>query len=596
MRASTERRAKRTQRTGKKERRDRDARPRAKHAAVRAVVCAGRRGIELRPYPDDGSFRAPLRPEGAARPGDVVSLRFEARGRTRVMARLGRVGDPDLDFAALCDAHGLPKSFPPAVLRELEEVERRGDAAAERLDLGHVPFVTIDPARARDHDDAVFAERRGAGFRLHVAIADVSAFVPESGALDREARRRGNSVYLPDRVVPMLPERLSGDLCSLRPGEERLALAVELAIDADGTTRRLAVAPARIRSRAKLSYAEAAAAMEGAAAPSGEWSDSLDALAALAAVLRQRRIAEGSLDLELAEAEPVVDARGRVRAIERAQRTVAHRAIEEAMLAANRAIAELLVEARWPTLHRVHEPPDPAELAELEPVLASLGLWPGRMRRPPEAGDLPGLVEASRERADAGVVHALLVRAMKQARYADEPLGHFALAFERYLHFTSPIRRYADLVVHRAVKAALERGRPPRAPLDALADHLSRREREAAQAEYQALDWKRAALLLPRIGERFEGRVTGIAPVGLFVRLDAVHGDGLLPLRSLPRGARLDLRHSVLVLGRERIGLGDRVDVRLAGVDPARGRFALALARYSEAEPSRRPARRSHSG
>jgi ribonuclease R len=218
------------------------------------------------------------------------------------------------------------------------------------------------------------------------------------------------------------------------------------------------------------------------------------------------------------------------------------------------------------------------------------------MRRAPEERDLAGLVEASRERADARVVHSLLVRAMKQAHYAEEPIGHFALAFERYLHFTSPIRRYADLVVHRAVKALLAGEPRPRASLAALAEHLSRREREAAQAEYQALDWKRAALLLPRIGERFEGRVSTVAPVGLFVTLDAVHGDGLLPLRSLPRGARLDLRRSALVLGRERIGLGDRVDVRLASVDPARGRFALALAGYSEAERSRRPARRSHSG
>jgi ribonuclease R len=590
MRASTERRAKRKP---IRERREREARPRARRTALRAVVCAGRRGLELRPHPDDGSFRAPLRPEGAARPGDIVMVRFESRGRVRVASRLGRVGDPDLDFVALSEAHALPKTFPPACLRELEALERRGDTAEERVDLRDVPFVTIDPARARDHDDAVFAERRGRGFRLHVAIADVSEFVPAGEPLDREARKRGNSVYLPDRVVPMLPERLSGDLCSLRPGEERLALAVELAIDADGALRRLAVAPARIRSRARLAYEEAAAAMEGAGGAGAEWSDSLAALAEAASLLRGRRTESGSLDLELAEAEPVVDARGRVRAIGRASRTVAHCAIEEAMLAANRAVADLLVEARWPTLHRVHEPPDPAELAELEPVLAALGLWPGRMRRAPEAEDLPDLVEAARGRADAGVVHALLVRAMKQARYADAPLGHFALGFERYLHFTSPIRRYADLVVHRALKAALAGERPARAPLAPLAEHLSRREREAAQAEYQALDWKRAALLLPRIGERFEGRVSGMAPVGLFVTLDAVQGDGLLPLRSLPRAARLDLRRAVLSLGRQRIALGDRVSVRLVGVDPARGRFQLA---YSEADGSSRPARRSHSG
>jgi ribonuclease R len=558
-------------------------------------VCAAARGLELRPHPDDGSFRAPLGRDVAFTPGDIVSVRFERRGRVHAERRLGRIGDPELDFAALCDLHGLPREFPPAVLRELETPSHE-PADAARLDLRGLPFVTIDPLRARDHDDAVFAERRAGGFGLWVAIADVSHFVSPGSALDREAKKRGNSVYLPERVVPMLPERLSGDLCSLRPEQDRLALAVELAIDAGGEVRRLRVAAARIRSRAKLAYEEAAAVMEGAAPAQPERLDSLRALAELAAILRARRIAEGSLDLELAEPEPVLDAHGRVTAIGRAARSVAHRAIEEAMLAANRAIAELLVDAGWPTLHRIHEPPDPAALAELEPVLASLGLWPGRMRRPPAASDLPQLVEASRERADARVVHGLLVRAMRQARYADAPLGHFALAFQRYLHFTSPIRRYADLVVHRAVKGHLAGPRPARAHLAELAEHLSLRERASAQAEYQALDWKRAALLLPRIGQVFEGRVSTIAAPGLFVTLDAVMGDGLLPARALPRQAHLDLRRAVVTIGRERIRLGEPIGVRLAGVDPARGRFRLALAGYPEAGGSKRPARRSHSG
>ena len=201
-------------------------------------------------------------------------------------------------------------------------------------------------------------------------------------------------------------------------------------------------------------------------------------------------------------------------------------------------------------------------------MLASLGLWPGRMRRAPNAERPSGLVAAARERDDAGVVHGLLVRAMRQARYADAPLGHFALGFERYLHFTSPIRRYADLVVHRAVKAQLEGRRPARAPLEELAEHLSVRERASAKAEYQALDWKRAALLLPRVGQVFEGRVSTIAPPGLFVTLDAVRGDGLLPARALPRHARMDLRRALVTIGRERIRLGDRITVRLADVDP----------------------------
>src|SRR5688572_21376704 len=264
MTASTQRRAKRTKRVRtQREPRDKVPRARARPAAVRAIVCARRRGLELRPYPDDGSFRAPVRPEGAAQPGDIVTARFGSRGRVTVGPKLGRVGDPDLDFAALCDAHGLPKSFPPAVLRELEQVEARGENADERLDLRDVPFVTIDPLRARDHDDAVFAERSGPGFRLHVAIADVSAFVPEGGALDREARRRANSVYLPDRVVPMLPERLSGDLCSLRPDEQRAAIAVRMVIDANGRKRRHSFHRIMMRSRARLHYTQAQAAMDG---------------------------------------------------------------------------------------------------------------------------------------------------------------------------------------------------------------------------------------------------------------------------------------------------------------------------------------------
>jgi ribonuclease R len=560
------------------------------------VVNAAPRGLELRAHPDDGTLRAALRGRADLAPGDVVELRFEGRGRVLPGPRLGRVGDPDLDFEALCDAHGLPRLFPAACLRELESLAEGAADEPERLDLRGLPFVTIDPARARDHDDAVFAEPEGDGFRVWVAIADVSHYVPEGSALDREARARGNSVYLPERVVPMLPERLSGDLCSLRPEQDRLALAVELFVDAGGAPRRRRVATARIRSRARLAYEQAAAWMAGEGGADAALGASLAALAGAARRLRERRVADGSLDLDLVEAEPRVDEQGRVVAIGRAARTDAHRAIEEAMLAANRAVAELLVEAGWPALHRVHEPPDPGELAGLEPVLAALGLWPARLRRAPGPEDLPALVEGARERGAPAPVHALLVRAMRQARYADAPLGHFALGFGRYLHFTSPIRRYADLVVHRATKALLAGERAPRNRLAELAEHLSTRERAAAQAEYQALDWKRAALLLPRVGQLFEGRVSAVAPPGLFVTLDAVHGDGLVPARSLPRRAHLDLRRMSVSIGRTHIGLGDPVRVRLAGVDPGRGRFRLALVDHSERVRSPSRARRSHSG
>jgi ribonuclease R len=554
---------------------------------------ARRRGLELRGHPDDGRFRVPLRDRGTYTPGDVVALHIEARGRVRPGERLGRVGDSDLDALALRALHELPDAFPPACLRELPPSGGRRPEGA-RLDLTSLPFVTIDPARARDHDDAVFAEPDGAGVRLWVAIADVAHFVPPRSALDREARRRGTSVYLPDRVVPMLPEALSGDLCSLRPDVERLAVAVELAIAPDGEARTRRIAPARIRSHARLSYEEAATRM-AQARPRGDVGRSLAALARAAGWLRAHRLAAGSLDLDLTEPEPRVDAAGRVLSIGPAPRTQAHRAIEDAMLAANRAVARRLLDAGWPAIHRVHEPPDPDVLAALEPVLASLGLWSSRRRRAPEAGDLPALAAAARERGAPAPVHALLVRALRQARYSDASLAHFALGFEHYLHFTSPIRRYADLVVHRLLKAQLGGARRPRGALAELADHLSRRERAAAAAEYQALDWKRAALLLGREGDVFDGRVSAVAPPGIFVTLDEVCGDGLVPAYALRRGARLDLRAMTVRRGRSRLRLGDAVRVRLVGVDPARGRFRLALADQDDSGSASR-ARRSHSG
>jgi len=557
-------------------------------------VVAARRGLELRGHPDDGSLRVPLRSRERLEPGDVVALRYDSRGRVRVGERLGRVGDPELDFLALCALHGLPQEFPAACLREAESAPG-DDRSRDRLDLTALPFVTIDPPRARDHDDAVFAEADADGVRLWVAIADVAHYVPAGSALDREAKQRGNSVYLPDRVVPMLPEVLSGDRCSLRPDEERLVLAVELEVAGDGAARTGRIAEARIRSRARLAYEQAAERMErsGARDPVGR---SLEALARAAGALRVRRLAAGSLDLDLTEAEPRIDASGRVVAIGRAPRTLAHRAIEDAMLAANRAVAERLDGAGWPAIHRIHEPPDPAEVAALEPVLAALGLWSGRARRAPEPADLPVIAEAARERQAPAAVHALLVRSLRQARYSEASAGHFALGFTHYLHFTSPIRRYADLVVHRLLKAQLAGARPPRRSLASLADHLSLTERAAAAAEYQALDWKRAALLLGRIGEVFDGRISAVAPPGVFVTLEAVCGDGLVPAFALGRSARLDLRGMTVRRGRATLRLGDPVRVRLVSVDPARGRFRLALVDQSGSPGSASRARRSHSG
>jgi ribonuclease R len=271
-----------------------------------------------------------------------------------------------------------------------------------------------------------------------------------------------------------------------------------------------------------------------------------------------------------------------VSAIGLAARNVAHRAIEEAMLAANRAIADLLVEERWPTLHRVHEPPDPAELAGLEPVLASLGLWPGRMRRAPGASDLPDLVDAVRERDDAGVVHGLLVRAMRQARYAESPLGHFALGFERYLHFTSPIRRYADLAVHRVVKRYLsgernlEAGDPT---FEALALHLNRAAYHATKAEIDRHRMLVARLFASRVGERLAGNIVSIKPFGLVVQMKGTGAQGTVAMDVLPEGPyRIAPGGHVLVSETRRYGVGEPLEVVIAATNEGLGRVELTLA------------------
>jgi ribonuclease R len=561
-----------------------------------------------------------------------VKQAADARGRNRKRSRparasglavrvvevLGPACEPDSDHRAVVWKHRLARAFPRRARIESEALSDVLSAAEieRRLDLRHLPFITIDPASARDHDDAVFAEERpkaGLGLvdasgkkraarnavawerRLWVAIADVAHFVPRGGAIDSEARRRGNSYYFPDRAIPMLPERLSGEMCSLRPDVDRLAMVVEMRIVEDGRVADAIFHEAIIRSHARLSYEEAAEWLEDPRPASMIWGDSLQCLARISDQLFAARRSEGALTLDLPEIEIVFDEAGRpVDAVIR-ERNRAHVLIEEAMLAANRAVAAALDRAGRRTLHRVHPPPSPQKLAALAILLDRLAL---KAEAPlEEPGVLAAILEAVRGTPVEERVHMATLRSMSQARYESESGGHYALRFDHYLHFTSPIRRYADLDVHRTLKALLSGKKTDGTGRDEdcarLAIWLSGRERVAVEVERDAESLACCAILKGREGERFKASVSAASEFGLFIRLDSPAASGLVPIRTLEGDWDFDPDEEVLIgpRGRARIGRGDSLDVRLLEVDADRGRLAFRLSR-SESETDRGGQRR----
>lgn len=535
---------------------------------------------------------APARKGMGKASGRPLARRTSKKLSVRVIAVLGPAGDPDADHRALAWKYRLPASFSRRARLEAESLPASLSAAelARRLDLRSRPFVTIDPATARDHDDALYAEASDSSDRLWVAIADVSHFVSPGGFVDAEARRRGNSFYFPDRAIAMLPERLSSELCSLRPDEDRLVLAVELRISAEGEIEQARFHEAVIRSHARLSYEQAAdwlaahaADPDPAASPS--WGPSLARLARIAERLARHRRASGAIELELPEVEVAVDDSGRpVDAVLR-RRNPAHGLVEEAMLAANRAVAQALERASHDTIHRVHPAPDPRRLEALGTLVERLGVR--EVFELEQPGAIAAMLQTVRGVPTEERIHLATLRAMSQARYEPRSRGHFALQFPHYLHFTSPIRRYADLAVHRTLKQWLRGESRPRIEgvrdaggLEGLAIWLSGRERVAVEAEREAVAFACCALLSGREGELFEAEVTGVGVHGLFVRLERPAASGLVALARLDRRWRLDETAEALVDERAggRIEVGTRLRVRLVHVDDDRGRLAFTLA------------------
>ncbi len=578
-----------------------------------------REGDRVLVVPEDAPASKSKKSKGKGREkqrgGGPPPRRSNRSPAVRVAAVLGPAGDPDADHRALAWKHRLPETFSRRARLEADALPTALPAAelARRLDLRARPFVTIDPATARDHDDALFAEAIDGSERLWVAIADVSHFVPLGGFVDAEARRRGNSFYFPDRAIPMLPERLSSELCSLRPEADRLVLAVELRLTAAGEIAESRFHEAVIRSHARLSYEQAADWLashpeepreasgqqrdaDGVVADEPAFGASLRRLARIAERLAAQRRMRGAIELDLPEVEVAVDAAGRpVDAVLR-QRNPAHSLVEEAMLAANRAVAQALEQASRETLHRVHPAPDPRRLEALGLLVSRFGL--AAADGLDEPGAIAAMLESAREVPSVERIHLATLRAMSQARYEPRSRGHFALQFPHYLHFTSPIRRYADLAVHRSLKQwlrgesrARREGDGTSAALEGLSIWLSGRERLAALAEREAVAFACCALLSGREGEVFEAEVTGVGVHGLFVRLERPAASGLVALARLDRRYRLDEEAEVLEDERSgrRIEIGTRLRVRLVHVDDDRGRLAFMLAGEPRAAATGQP-------
>lgn len=533
------------------------------------------------------------RDAGDAEPGDLVSVELLARSRNRLGMPAGRVierfdgiADPRSFSRIAIQEHDIPDVFPAEAVALAERAAPV--TPAKREDLRGVPLVTIDGEDARDFDDAVFAEpdpdpANPGGFRLLVAIADVAHYVRPGDALDREALKRGNSVYFPDRVVPMLPEALSNGLCSLRPDEDRACMAVEIVVDAEGAKRRHRFTRGLMRSRARLTYRQVQGAVDGGDA-AGVPDGVLQPLYGAYRALRRERERRGALDLEIPEKRVILDDAGNVVEIGIRDRLESHMLIEEFMVLANVCAAETLEARRQPCMYRVHESPDPEKVNALAEVLASLDitLAKGQVARPKTFN---GILAKVRGQPAERMVNEMVLRCQAQAHYAPANAGHFGLGLARYAHFTSPIRRYSDLLVHRGMIRGLRLGDGGLGPEDDenfgdWGEHISATERRAAAAERQTVDRYLARHLSDRIGGQFTGRINGVTRFGLFVTLVETGADGLVPIRSLPDDYydHDDARHSLTGRFHGRVyRLGDPVEVRLVEADAISGALSLEI-------------------
>jgi ribonuclease R len=629
------------------------------HATVVGEVRVSRRGISVEPF--ESRIPRITIPENLAIPKDITQtdrigavihkvsspadldgmivnvevVEFPGAERDaigRVVEILGYPEDFGVDVEIIIRKHHIPNRFPPDVLDQAQriaavipqaEMERRRDFRA--LDI-----VTIDGETARDFDDAVWVERLSNGnFALQVHIADVSHYVRAGTPIDQEAQGRGTSVYFPDRAVPMLPLELSTEICSLKPKVERLVMSALLEIDRRGDVVSQDFCRGIIRSVERMTYTDVHALLEGDAALRDRYAplvSRFELMRELALILNKKRTRRGSIDFDLPEPLIEFDQFGEMTGITRSPRNIAHRLIEEFMLAANEAVASHIAAAGWPMVYRIHELPDPKKVAEFEELALQFGVSliggalpakrfgmvsrhsDGRKTRRDLVHVDEGLKVTSRQyqklvaqiegKPEERILSYLMLRSLKQARYAAENRGHFALASDCYTHFTSPIRRYPDLLVHRVLGALLDGGRPPytEEQLGKLAELNSVAERVAAEAERELVEWKKVKFMTDRVGDEFSGLIISVTKYGLFVELEELFVEGLVPIDTLP-GDRYRFHENARRVTGERtkreFKIGDRVQVRLDRLDAVERKLQFSVVVPAGAGSGKRKKRRS---
>src|SRR5947208_1486645 len=566
--------------------------------------------------PDDPRFVHDIyvHPERDQQPGtsanvrDKAVVRLEPRESRRVNPEgeiievLGPASAPGIDMLSIIRKYHLPAEFPKDVLDQAERISERINARQleGREDLRKDFIVTIDPDDARDFDDAIQVEKTNSGWRLGVHIADVAAYVEPGSALDREARRRGNSVYLPDRVIPMLPERLSNGVCSLKPGVDRLTHSVFLHFDKNGVAKSARFTHSVIRSAHRSTYKQAYAILKSPRRD--QLGERLHLSWELAALLRRKRFEHGGLDLDFPEVKVCVDKQGQPVKLERVENDESHQLIEEFMLAANEAVARELKKRAVPTVYRVHENPDPEKLAEYRELVLSFNYKVGDLTH---RGELQRLLELIGGKPEEQALKIALLKSLKRARYSAQPLGHYGLAKANYLHFTSPIRRYADLVVHRALgrdTAARRHDQLGMAEIASIAEHISTTERNAADAEIDAAQMKKLEFFQRQLDERnpqiFRAAVVDVRNYGLMVELPDALITGLVHVSSLTDDFYLFEPARRQLIGRrsrKRFSVGDQLSVFVARVDIFKRQVDFAIALTSEAPGKQSRARRRSS-
>jgi len=540
-----------------------------------------------------------------ARDGEMVNVeidRYPSRATHfasgRIVEVLGLIGDPGVDVEVVIRKHHIPHTFPDEVEREAEaiELEVPEDVIATRVDLRARNIVTIDGETAKDFDDAVEVQALPNGnFLLGVHIADVSHYVTEGSVLDAEAFERATSVYFPGRTIPMLPERLSNGICSLNPKIERLTFTCEMEIDKRGRFVDRKIYKSVIRTKERMTYTDVNAILT-ARTPAlekryGYLFAEFERMHELYEILRARREQRGSIDFDLPEAEVMLGETGAIEAIRPTERNVAHRLIEEFMLAANEVVARELVMSNQPGLYRVHQQPDPQKLEDLKEILKEFKL---KLRGDVEdmrPGELQRVLKEVAGRPEERFLTNLILRSMKRAFYSEESTGHFALAFEHYCHFTSPIRRYPDLVVHRRLHELITTGPLHGQRLEEIerahpqyAIQSSERERRAEEAEREVLEWKKVIFMRDKVGNEYTGIVTGVAPFGLFVELDEIFVQGMVPVATI--GGDFwryhEKEHRMRGESTHRdLRLGDHVKIRVESIDEDRHQIEFRLLEVS---------------